>query len=346
MAQGELEKRQAAILFADVVGYSRLMGENEAATLHSLQEHRFAVIDPTIGQHHGRIVKLLGDGIMVEFQNVVDAVNCAAAIQRGIISRNANVSEEKQVKFRMGINLGDVIADGEDIYGDGVNIASRLQELAEPNGICITSFVFGHIDGEVEHEFTDMGAHQLKNIAKAIRVFHFSPDATATPAKAAFRPFIDMPEEKEEPLVTGGCMCGNVRYEITDKPLGSMLCHCRMCQRFSGAPILGGTTLLTEALRFTKGQPQYYQSSNIAERGFCENCGGPLTYRGLIGRWTQWIMVWTASLDEPEKFPPTYHMGIESTMPWLNIHDDLPRTMSKDSPSLIDAYAAVDEEVP
>ena len=104
--------------------------------------------------------------------------------------------------------------------------------------------------------------------------------------------------------------------------------------------------MLNDDLRFTKGEPKYHQSSNIAERGFCGNCGTALTYRGITGIWTKWIMVWTASLDEPEKFPPTYHLGVESMMPWLDIHDDVPRTMCKDSPSLVDAYGNVGEEVP
>ena len=119
-----------------------------------------------------------------------------------------------------------------------------------------------------------------------------------------------------------------------------------MCQKFSGAPILGGTTFLAEQLTFTQGEPKYFASSSIAERGFCGNCGTALVYRGTIGQWTKWIMVWTASLDNPEDFPPTYHLGIESTMPWLDINDDLPRTQCKDSPSLVDAYGAVGEDVP
>lgn len=322
-----------------------MMGEDEAATLLALQEHRFALIDPTIGQHHGRIVKLMGDGILVEFQSVHDAVGCAIAIQRGMVSRNAGVPEDRQIRFRIGVNLGDVLIEDADIYGDGVNIAARLQEIAEPNGVCISSSVFGHIDGEIDRTFRDIGAHKFKNIAKPIRVYHYSPDLAAQPTHTAFRPFIDIQVE-ERALVTGGCLCGDVRYEATGKALGSMLCHCRMCQKFSGAPIIGGTTFLTEALHFTKGGPKFYQSSGIAERGFCGDCGTALVYRGKIGVWTKWIMVFTASLDNPEKFPPTYHLGIESTMPWLDIRDDLPRTMCKDSPSLIDAYKSVGQEVP
>lgn len=345
MAHDEIERRLAAILVADVVGYSRLMGEDETATLHALQQHRFALIDPTIGQYHGRIVKLMGDGLLVEFRSVAEAVGCAVSIQRGMLSRNAGITEKRQIRFRIGVNLGDVLIEDGDVYGDGVNIAARLQEAAEPYGVCISGSVFSHIEGEIDHKFPDMGAHRFKNIIKPIRVYQHNPDHSVSPTKTAFRPFVDMPVEPRT-IVTGGCLCGNVRYELTDSALGSMLCHCRMCQKFSGAPILGGTTFQTEALRFTKGHPKFYQSSKIAERGFCGDCGTALLYRGLIGIWTKWIMVFTASLDEPEDFPPTYHLGIESTMPWLDIHDDLPRTMCKDSPSLIDAYHAVGQEVP
>ena len=345
MAQDQIERRLAAILFADVVGYSRMMGDDEAATLLALQEHRFALIDPTIGQHHGRIVKVMGDGILVEFQSVHDAVDCAAAIQRGMVFRTSGVPDARQIRFRIGINLGDVLIEDGDIYGDGVNIAARLQEIADPNGVCISHSVFSHIDGEVDLTFSDIGVHEFKNIVKPIRAYHYSPDPSAKPTHAAFRPFVDLPVE-ERPLGTGGCLCGNVRYEATGKALGSMLCHCRICQKFSGAPILGGTTFLTEALHFTKGSPKFFQSSKIAKRGFCGDCGTALVYRGLVGVWTKWIMVFTASLDEPEKFPPTYHLGIESAMPWLDIHDDFPRTMCKDSPSLIEAYRSVGQEVP
>ncbi|MDH3740603.1 MAG: GFA family protein [Hyphomicrobiales bacterium] len=345
MVQDKIERRLAAIVVADVVGYSRMMGEDEAATLHALQEHRFALIDPTIGQHHGRIVKSMGDGLLVEFQSVHDAVECAIAIQRGMVSRNAGMPQDRQIRLRIGVNLGDVLIEDGDIYGDGVNIAARLQETAEANGVSISSSVFRHIQADTDHSFSDIGAHEFKNIAKPVRVYHHSEDPSARPVHAAFRPFVDLPVDARL-LIKGGCLCGNVRYEFTEKALGSMLCHCRMCQKFSGAPVLGGTTFLTEALRFTKGSPKFYQSSHIAERGFCGDCGTALLYRGLIGVWTKWIMVFTASLDEPEKFPPTYHLGIESSMPWLNIHDELSRTMCKDSPSLIEAYKSVGEEVP
>ncbi|MEM7068446.1 MAG: GFA family protein [Pseudomonadota bacterium] len=339
------ERKLAAILISDVVGYSRLMGSDETATLRDMQEHQISLINPLIGQYHGRVVKLMGDGMLVEFQSATEAVKCAISIQRGMISRNENVPETSQIRLRIGINVGEIIVDGEDIYGDGVNIASRLQEQAAPDGVCISSTVFGQIDGHVDHTFEDIGAHQFKNIAKAIRLYHFNPDPSQSKAKVAFRPFVDIPVN-EEPVATGGCLCGNIRYEVTGKSMGSMLCHCRMCQRFSGAPILEGTTFPKDNMRFIKGEPKYYQSSNIAKRGFCGECGSPVTYEGIIGDWTNWVVITTGSFDEPWKFPPTYHLGTESSLPWLVIVDDLPRTKCGDSPSLVEAYRFVGEDVP
>jgi class 3 adenylate cyclase len=345
MPDENVHRRLAAIMITDVVGYSRMMGLDEAGTLLALQERRFAVIDPTIGQHEGRIIKSMGDGLLVEFPSIHNAVDCALAIQRGLLRLNSGVEESRQIRLRIGINIGDVMVRDGDLFGEGVNLAARLEQMAEPNGICLSATAHAHVEGDLDVQFTDLGAHELKNIAKPVRVYHYNADETSSPAQAAFRPFIDLPVDRP-PLITGGCMCGAVRYEATEKPLGSMICHCRMCQKFSGAPILGGTTFRSAALRFTSGEPKYFRSSAIAERGFCGDCGTALVYRGTLGRWTEWVMIWTASLDEPEKFPPTYHLGIESTMPWLNIHDDLPRTRCKDSPSLVQAYGAVNEDVP
>jgi class 3 adenylate cyclase len=343
----KIERRLAAVLLTDVVGYSRLMGANEAATLAELQEHQFALINPTVGQYRGRIVKNMGDGILVEFKSVVDAVECAVAIQQGMVVRNTAIPQERQIKFRIGVNIGDLLIDREDIYGDGINVAARLQEMAVPNGVCISSTALQHIEGSVEHAFVDRGAHHFKNISRAIRVYQFNadPDSGSTSVEVAFRPFVDPPIEAP-PLATGGCLCGKVRYEVNGKALGSMLCHCRMCQKYSGAPILEGTTFPVDAFRLTKGSPKFYQSSAIAERGFCADCGGPIVYRGLLGYWTSWIVVTTGSFDEPQRFPPTYHLGIESSLPWLKVVDDLPRTTCRDSPSLVEAYSSVGQEVP
>src|SRR3954470_23775196 len=133
-----VERRLAAVLAADVAGYSRLMGADEEGTLNRLKAHRRQLVDPKIKEHHGRIVKTTGDGMLVEFSSVVDAVRCAVEIQRAMVDRNAETAEDKRIIFRIGVNLGDVIIDGDDIYGDGVNIAARLEALAEPGGVCIS----------------------------------------------------------------------------------------------------------------------------------------------------------------------------------------------------------------
>src|SRR5271169_1071081 len=136
-----VERRLAAILAADVAGYSRLMGADEEGTLERLKAHRRELVDPKVGEHRGRIVKTTGDGMLVEFPSVVDAVRCAIEVQRAMIDRNAETPEDQRIIFRIGVNLGDVIIDGDDIFGDGVNIAARLEALAEPGGICISRVV-------------------------------------------------------------------------------------------------------------------------------------------------------------------------------------------------------------
>ena len=160
-----MARRLTAILAADVVGYSRLMAEDEEATLAALKDHRCNLFDPLTAEHGGRIVKLMGDGVLAEFPSVVDAVQCALAIQR------AMALEPGKIRLRIGINLGDVIIDGEDIYGDGVNIAARLEALAEPGGICISGTAFDTAGGKLALDFEDIGFQSFKNIAKPVRVY-------------------------------------------------------------------------------------------------------------------------------------------------------------------------------
>src|SRR5260221_11669317 len=155
-------RRLAAILAADVAGYSRLMGADEEGTHERLKAHRRELVDPKISEHSGRIVKNTGDGMLVEFSSVVDAVRCAAEIQRGMADRNAEVPEDKRIVFRMGINIGDVIVEPEDIYGDGVNIAARLEGIAEPGGICISDDVLRQVRGKADTEFIDIAEQDLK----------------------------------------------------------------------------------------------------------------------------------------------------------------------------------------
>src|SRR5262252_11227616 len=164
-------RRLAAILAADVAGYSRLMGADEEGTHQRLQAHFRQLIDPKVRDHHGRIVKNTGDGLLAEFASVVDAMRCAAEVQRGMLDREPEVPDEQRIRFRIGINLGDVIAEDDDTFGDGVNVAARLEALAEPGGICISRTVRDHIRDKLAYAFEDLGEQSVKNIARPVRVY-------------------------------------------------------------------------------------------------------------------------------------------------------------------------------
>jgi class 3 adenylate cyclase/TolB-like protein/Flp pilus assembly protein TadD/rhodanese-related sulfurtransferase len=172
-----VQRRLAAILAADVAGYSRLMGADEEGTHERLKAHLSQLVDPKIKEHRGRIVKNTGDGMLVEFSSVVDAVRCAAEVQRGMADRNAEIPEDKRITFRVGINLGDVIAEADDIYGDGVNVAARLEGLAEPGGICISRVVRDQVRDKLPYPFEDRGEQSVKNIARSVRVYALRPEA-------------------------------------------------------------------------------------------------------------------------------------------------------------------------
>ena len=171
MAEERVERRLAAILCADVAGYSRLMGADEEGTLAAFKSDRRELIDPLIVQHRGRIFKTTGDGMLIEFASVVDAVRCAVVVQQGMEDRNVNRPEAERIRFRIGINLGDVIHDEGDIFGDGVNVAARLEGLAEPGGICVSARVQEDAAGKLDLTFEDIGEQQLKNLARPVRVF-------------------------------------------------------------------------------------------------------------------------------------------------------------------------------
>jgi adenylate cyclase len=173
------ERRLAAVLAADVVGYSRLMGADEGDTLRQLKAHRRALVDPKIVQHRGRIVKTTGDGILVEFASAVDAVRCAVDVQRGMTERNVSAPEDKRIEFRVGINVGDIVFESGDIFGDGVNLAARLEALAEPGGICVSGRVQEDTIGRLPLSFEDKGEQQVKNIARAVRVYALGAKAIA-----------------------------------------------------------------------------------------------------------------------------------------------------------------------
>ena len=178
MADRRINRKLAAILAADVVGYSRLMGADEAGTLAALKRHRATIFDPAVAAHHGRIVKLIGDGAIVEFGSVVDAVNCALSVQRSGAPLPDATARQLKIVLRIGINLGDVIIEGDDIYGDGVNIAARLEPLAEPGGICVSSIVNESIGNRIDVCFQDAGDITVKNIDRPIRIWKWHPGAT------------------------------------------------------------------------------------------------------------------------------------------------------------------------
>jgi TolB-like protein/class 3 adenylate cyclase len=190
----QVNRRMAAILAADVAGYSRLMGADEEGTHARLKAHRRELVDSKIAEHHGRIVKTTGDGMLVEYASVVDAVRCAVDVQRGMVERNAEVPADRRIEFRVGINLGDIIIDSDDIYGDGVNIAARLESLAEPNGICVSRFVRDQVRDKLDLAFEDMGEQQVKNIVRPVRVFRIAKPSIGQPL-ASPKPALELPDK-------------------------------------------------------------------------------------------------------------------------------------------------------
>ena len=183
-----VERRLAAVLAVDVAGYSRLMEADEEGTLAALRAIRRELGDPKIAEHRGRIVKTTGDGLLVEFGSVVDSVRCAVELQRGMIARNADIPPAKRIEFRIGIHQGDIIAEDGDIFGDGVNLAARLEGLADPGGICVSGRVHADVAGKLDVGFEDMGEQPLKNIARAVRVYRVrlavNPAAVTLPVLA------------------------------------------------------------------------------------------------------------------------------------------------------------------
>jgi adenylate cyclase len=237
MAEARTERRLAAILAADVAGYSRLMGIDEEGTLATLKAYQREILDPKIAEHRGRTVKTSGDGALVEFASVVDAVRCATEIQRAVSDRNKSIPQDRSIAFRIGINVGDIIADGGDIFGDGVNVAARLEALAEPGGICVSSRVHEDVDGRLDVTFEDAGTQELKNIARPVQVYRVLSGtprskiaASPTPKLSiAVLPFQNMSSDQEQTYFSEG-LTANLTTDLS---------------RVSGLLVIASTTTAT-----------------------------------------------------------------------------------------------------
>jgi adenylate cyclase len=207
-------RRLAAILAADVVGYSRMIRADEEGTLTALKALRTDIIDPRLEEHKGRIVKLMGDGMLVEFSSVADAVRFAVKNQESVAERNSALPAEKRIEFRVGINLGDVVVDGDDIHGDGVNVAARLEGIADPGGICVSDAVREQVKNRLEIDFEDMGEREVKNIDEPVRVWRWRKDGlaqTGAPANAKAAPIL--PDKPSIAVLPFQNMSGDIEQE-------------------------------------------------------------------------------------------------------------------------------------
>ena len=215
MAKGRVQRRLAAILAADVAGYSRLMGEDEEGTLAAVKSHIDEVFDPEIAAHHGRIFKTMGDAVFAEFASVVDAVRCSAELQEAMGQRNISVPEDRRMVFRIGINIGDIIVEGGDIFGNGVNVAARLEGLAEPGGICISGNVCDQVQGKLDLTFEDMGEQRVKNIAQPVRVYRLILGGMGAAGKTAPGPppALELPHKRSIAVLPFVNMSGDPQQE-------------------------------------------------------------------------------------------------------------------------------------
>lgn len=335
-----MERRLAAILAADVVGFSRKVSRDEEGTIARIAVLRDELLNLVVAGHGGRIFKAMGDGILAEFPSAVECVRAAEEIQTRLREQNNRLAVDLRMDMRIGLNLGDIVVQGYDVLGDGVNVAARLEQLAPPGGVLLSAAIHDQVSGKLNLDFRDQGFQTLKNIPRPVHVYSFGAEQEgASMTGGGMFDFGDAMERK--PLITGRCFCGNVRLETHEEALGSGYCHCTFCQRFTGAPVAVWTAFRDGAIRFVTKPPKTFRSSLIGERGFCPECGTAMTYRLLKPSDCGYLVIYTTCLDRPEAFAPTAHGGIESKVPWLEINDNLPRTRCDDSWALRTAWASV-----
>ncbi len=346
-----MERQLAAILYADVAGYSRLTGQDEAET-HRQLNRGLNLLTEQITAHGGKKVHEAGDAILAEFPAVTAAVEAALRFQQLMGEIQATDADSDQVQFRIGVNLGEVIHDRGDIYGDGVNLAARIQDIAPIGGVCVSGAVFDQLGSGIEFSYDDLGYRDFKNISRPIHVYQIRakdpyenhPMAAVESRVKGQLMFDDAIERK---LVTRGrCACGSIEIEISQESLGTGFCHCKICQRSIGAPVFAWAAFPVDGVKFVGDQPQRHRLSLIAERGFCAKCGSPVLWRSLKPELGTYLAIPTGVLDNPEDYAPTWHGGIESQLPWLQIHDDLPRARCEESPFLRKAWGSMDAADP
>jgi adenylate cyclase len=209
MAEGHVQRRLAAILAADVVGYSRLLEQDEAGTLAELKERRRTILNPLVAEHHGRIVKVMGDGVLVEFASAVNAVQCAVKLQQAMAGANEGQPTDRHLVLRIGVNLGDVFVEGGDLYGEGVNIASRLEGIAEPGSILVSGTAYDHVKNKAGVGFDELGAQSLKNMGEPVRVYRVRPGGEAT----VTRPALALPDKPSIAVLPFQNMSGDAAQE-------------------------------------------------------------------------------------------------------------------------------------
>lgn len=331
-----MERKLAAIVAMDVVGYAGLVAQDEVSTLDRLAHLKTNVIDMQVQAHRGRVFKSLGDGFLAEFSSTTEAVNSSIGIQRAnaLMARQSNMKDP--LVLRIGVSLGDVVVQGDDLLGHGVNIAARLEAMAEPGGIAVSGEVMAQIRGKIDLPLEDCGHQRLKETDEPVHVFK----TRASPGGKSG--FLDIDDDVLDKLfIKGGCICGDIRYEISAPPISTGYCHCSICRKFTGSAMSTWTAFPMAAVRFVTKEPRYFATTPIAERGFCPTCGSSLTYRLVQPHAAAYLVVFTGSLDQPTGNAPAAHSGIESQMPWLEILDDLPRTKTADSRVLQQAWSSV-----